>query len=327
MIAGSPMLWDPIRYTETCPSSDGACAHGAARATRRATKAPHKPAWVHAHRDAQRADDVRRRDQVNPRAGRDCAAELYKKAGITDPRKEIDVRRDLRAVQLVRADVDGEPRLRAGRRGLEDDRTRARPRSTATCRSTRSGGVLSSNPIGASGMLRFAEAAMQVRGQAGEHQVDGAQASRSATPTAAARSSSRCGSSEASGRDAAIGGADRGGRGALRERALRARRRHGRRRSASALADGDAASDATLRRLRAPTRPRPRRDQTDARRRRRHARPRTTRRRPRRRDAPRAAVAARRALGGRRQRRRSHGSGLRRFRIGARRRSTIDPGA
>ena len=37
-----------------------------------------------------------------------------------------------------------------------------------------SGGVLSSNPIGASGLLRFAEAAMQVRGQAGEHQIDGA---------------------------------------------------------------------------------------------------------------------------------------------------------
>ena len=36
-----------------------------------------------------------------------------------------------------------------------------------------SGGVLSSNPIGASGMIRFAEAAMQVRGTAGEHQVDG----------------------------------------------------------------------------------------------------------------------------------------------------------
>src|SRR5205807_1246058 len=36
-----------------------------------------------------------------------------------------------------------------------------------------SGGVLSSNPIGASGLLRFAEAAMQVMGRAGEHQVDG----------------------------------------------------------------------------------------------------------------------------------------------------------
>jgi acetyl-CoA C-acetyltransferase len=34
-----------------------------------------------------------------------------------------------------------------------------------------SGGVLCSNPIGASGLLRFAEAAMQVMGRAGEHQV------------------------------------------------------------------------------------------------------------------------------------------------------------
>jgi acetyl-CoA C-acetyltransferase len=37
-----------------------------------------------------------------------------------------------------------------------------------------SGGVLCSNPIGASGLLRFAEAAMQVMGKAGEHQVAGA---------------------------------------------------------------------------------------------------------------------------------------------------------
>jgi acetyl-CoA C-acetyltransferase len=37
-----------------------------------------------------------------------------------------------------------------------------------------SGGVLSSNPIGASGMIRFLEVANQVRGTAGECQVDGA---------------------------------------------------------------------------------------------------------------------------------------------------------
>ena len=37
-----------------------------------------------------------------------------------------------------------------------------------------SGGVLSSNPIGASGMIRFAEAAIQVMGKAGAHQVEGA---------------------------------------------------------------------------------------------------------------------------------------------------------
>lgn len=37
-----------------------------------------------------------------------------------------------------------------------------------------SGGVLSGNPTGATGLLRFAEAALQVRGLAGAHQVDGA---------------------------------------------------------------------------------------------------------------------------------------------------------
>src|ERR1700745_198638 len=36
-----------------------------------------------------------------------------------------------------------------------------------------SGGVLSSNPIGASGMLRVLETALQVRGLAGEHPGDG----------------------------------------------------------------------------------------------------------------------------------------------------------
>ena len=34
--------------------------------------------------------------------------------------------------------------------------------------------MLSSNPIGASGLLRFAESALQVMGKAGAHQVEGA---------------------------------------------------------------------------------------------------------------------------------------------------------
>jgi len=36
-----------------------------------------------------------------------------------------------------------------------------------------SGGLLGANPIGAAGLIRFAEAALQVRGDAGDHQVDG----------------------------------------------------------------------------------------------------------------------------------------------------------
>ena len=34
-----------------------------------------------------------------------------------------------------------------------------------------SGGVIASNPIGATALVRVAEAAMQIRGTAGEHQV------------------------------------------------------------------------------------------------------------------------------------------------------------
>ncbi len=43
-VAQSPMLWDPIRYLEACPSSDGACAlvltNGAG-----AKRSPRPPAW------------------------------------------------------------------------------------------------------------------------------------------------------------------------------------------------------------------------------------------------------------------------------------------
>jgi len=36
-----------------------------------------------------------------------------------------------------------------------------------------SGGVLSSNPVGASGVIRVAEAALQIHGRGGERQVEG----------------------------------------------------------------------------------------------------------------------------------------------------------
>ena len=84
-VANSPMLWDPIRYLETCPSSDGACAM--VLASEKATaSAPGKPAWIHATAMKSEPTMFAGRDQVNPRAGRDCAAELYRKAGITNPR-------------------------------------------------------------------------------------------------------------------------------------------------------------------------------------------------------------------------------------------------
>ena len=62
------------------------------------------------------------------------------------------------------------PTVGEGWKMIDDDETAL----TGSFPINASGGVLSSNPIGASGLLRFAEAANQVRGAAGEHQVDGA---------------------------------------------------------------------------------------------------------------------------------------------------------
>lgn len=172
MVKASPMLWDPIRYLETCPSSDGACAMVLASETA-ARRAPHPPAWVRGTSVRSEPSMFAGRDQVNPRAGRDCAADVYAQAGITDPRRDIDVAEvyvpfswfePMWMENLGFAPLDEGWRLTVdGTTALGGDLP-VNP----------SGGVLSSNPIGASGMLRFAEAALQVRGQAGAHQVDGA---------------------------------------------------------------------------------------------------------------------------------------------------------
>ncbi len=61
------------------------------------------------------------RDAVEPRAGRDCAADLYRQ-GITDPRRELDVAEIYVPFTWYEPIVDGEPRLCCYRCGLEDDR-------------------------------------------------------------------------------------------------------------------------------------------------------------------------------------------------------------
>ncbi|MEE8557515.1 MAG: thiolase domain-containing protein [Myxococcota bacterium] len=171
-IAESPMLWDPIRYLETCPSSDGACAMVLANeASARRTPAP--PAWVRATAMRSEPTMFAGRDQVNPRAGRDCAAELYRKAGISDPRRDLDVAEIYVPFSWFEAmwleNLGFAPENEGWKLIYEEATT-----LEGDLPVNPSGGVLSSNPIGASGMLRFAEAAMQVRGQAGEHQVEGA---------------------------------------------------------------------------------------------------------------------------------------------------------
>jgi len=168
----SPVLWDPVRYFDTCPSSDGACAM-VLTSEDLAGRTDRPPAWVHGTAVRSEAVMFSGRDQVNPQAGKDCAAALYRQADISDPRRQIDVAElyvpfswfePMWLENLGFADEGSGWKLtEEGATALDGDMP-INP----------SGGVMCSNPIGASGMLRFAEAALQVRGMAGEHQVDGA---------------------------------------------------------------------------------------------------------------------------------------------------------
>jgi acetyl-CoA C-acetyltransferase len=175
-VKASPMMWDPVHYLESCPSSDGAAAvvftDQAGGEAAAADGRP--PAWILGSAVRSEPGNFPGRDPVRPQGAVDCAEDVYEQAGITRPREQID------CAELYVPFSWYEPMWLEGHLladegegwKMVEDGTTALDGSFPV---NMSGGVLSSNPIGASGLLRFAEAAMQVRGTAGEHQVDGAQ--------------------------------------------------------------------------------------------------------------------------------------------------------
>ena len=171
-VRSSPMLWDPVRYDETCPSSDGACA--VVIGDQAAAEAADRPvAWIRATAMRTEPTMFSGKDHVNPRAGADAAAALWQQAGITDPLAQID------AAEIYVPFSWFEPmwleNLGFAAPGQGWRLTAAGETEIGGALPVNpSGGVLSSNPIGASGLLRFAEAALQVMGRAGAHQVPGA---------------------------------------------------------------------------------------------------------------------------------------------------------
>jgi acetyl-CoA C-acetyltransferase len=170
-VLASPMLWDPVRYDETCPSSDGACA--VVIADEATARRYDKAAWIRATAMRTEPTMFAGKDHVNPAAGADCARDLWRKAGISDPFAEVDVAEiyvPFSWYEPMWLENLGFCAPDTGWRLTESGATEITGRLPVNP----SGGVLSSNPIGASGLLRFAEAALQVMGRAGEHQVDGA---------------------------------------------------------------------------------------------------------------------------------------------------------
>src|SRR4029077_3191446 len=160
------LLWDPLRYLDVCPSSDGAMAM-VMGSEKVADASDGAVAWIHGMAMRSEPTMFARRDQINPQAGKDCAKDVYAQAGITNPREDFDcaevyvpfswyepmwlakpgvraaggggglraggnhdppgglrLRRVLRPVLLVRADVAREPGVLRRGRGLEAHRGR-----------------------------------------------------------------------------------------------------------------------------------------------------------------------------------------------------------
>ena len=167
----SPFLWEPIRYLETCPSSDGAIALVIAN-EETAKKGPRKPAWIKAGYSYAEAMWVPGRDQVSPLAGRVCAKKVYDAAAIRDPWTEIQVAEIYVPFSWFEAMwLENLGFCEEGEGWKIVDR--GEQKFGAHLPINPSGGVLCTNPIGASGMIRLGEAALQVMGRAGAHQVDG----------------------------------------------------------------------------------------------------------------------------------------------------------
>ena len=168
-VLASPMLADPIHLLDVCPRSDGACAVIMASEDS-AEKICPVPDWLwgtSAHNTYSYLGDV---DWGRLTSMEQCAREIFKKAGIREPRKEVNV------IEMY------QPYSFAGLIWIEDMGIVGHgeaPRYVWDGNTDMggelpinpSGGVIACNPIGATGLIRCAEAAMQVMGKAEGRQV------------------------------------------------------------------------------------------------------------------------------------------------------------
>ena len=162
----------PARLWDVCPNSDGACAVIFA-SEEKAKEICQKPVWIRGL--GYRGDEYwfGDSDKVIWKSAIEASREAYRMAGITSPIKELDVAEVYNPFtfqELLFYECFGFCDF-----GKACDYTLKGAFSReGDLPCDPSGGVLCTNPIGATGLIRVAEAAMQVSGKAGAHQIEGA---------------------------------------------------------------------------------------------------------------------------------------------------------
>jgi acetyl-CoA C-acetyltransferase len=168
----SKMLVDPIRLLDTKPTSDGACAMILAR-EQKARKLTAKPVWISGMSNCYETHYLGDRDLAECDALVSAARRAYDMAGITAPLREIDVAEiseEYSYQELLW--MEGLGFCGQGEAGKLIDAGVTQMGGQLPVNP--SGGMLSGNPTVVAGMARVAEAAQQLRGEAGDRQVPGA---------------------------------------------------------------------------------------------------------------------------------------------------------
>lgn len=172
-VMDSRKVADPLKVLDCSPVTDGACTLILA-AERQAKKLTtnKKRVWMQGVGHCSDAFRLGDRDLADTRALKDAAKRAYDMAGITDPRKEISFAEVYDAFSYM------EPLWLEGL-GICDDgmgceyEGRGYFDADGKLPVNVSGGRLSSNPVQVAGLSAMAECTLQLRGEAGDGQLDG----------------------------------------------------------------------------------------------------------------------------------------------------------
>jgi len=169
-VLNSERICDPLKAMECAPKSDGVCAMLLA-SEEKAKKLTDKPVWFKGWGSSMDTFYLGDRDLLDTQL-KTAATSAYKMSGISNPRKEIDVAEICEPYafqELLWCEQLGLCAQGQGGKLIDGGVTQI----TGALPVNPSGGVLAMNPYVARGLYRVAEATLQIKGKAGEHQVDG----------------------------------------------------------------------------------------------------------------------------------------------------------
>ncbi len=171
-VMDSPMWAYPIKEMDSAPVSDGACALVLA-SQEKAKTLSNKPVWILGVGSCVESHSLGDRDLSDGEALVKASQKAYEMAGIHDPLKELDVA-ELSAAfsyqEPLWTELLGFCDRGMGGKILEQGLTSLGGELPVNP----SGGMIAGNPVTVAGLIRLVEAVLQIRGEAGEHQVPGA---------------------------------------------------------------------------------------------------------------------------------------------------------